>query len=117
MKRKRMRKSAGSTLIEVVVAIAILGIVTVPVCQSLVMAHEINSRTDELMAQQLLVTGKVEELMANGVSLGVEYSTDNVTVNVAKDDGSAAYRVTVSTADVSVETYIRPAQTESGAGS
>lgn len=109
MKRKRMRKSAGSTLIEVVVAIAILGIVTVPVCQSLVMAHEINSRTDELMAQQLLVTGKVEELMANGVSVGEYTTADGVYVKAEAVTGSDAYRVTVSTADVSVETYIRPA--------
>lgn len=107
MKRKRMRKSAGSTLIEVVVAIAILGIVTVPVCQSLVMAHEINSRTDELMEQQLLVTGKVEELMANGVSLGTS-EENGVKVVVEEVTDSAAYHVTVSTADVSVETYIRP---------
>ena len=65
MKRKG---SGGFSLIETLVAIAILGMVVVPTCTALVMAIRVNEKTDQLLQAQLAVSSAVETLMAEGIS-------------------------------------------------
>ena len=64
---KRNKWNAGYTLIEVLVAISILGIIVVPVCQNLLMALRVNERTEDLIEAQLAVSSAVEILMAEGI--------------------------------------------------
>ena len=64
MKRKG---NGGFSLIETLVAIAVLGIVVVPTCTSLVTSHKLNYKTDEMLHAQLAVSSAVEKLMAEGI--------------------------------------------------
>lgn len=120
-------RRAGSSLIEVVVSIAILGLVVVPLCSSIVLAHRVNARTEALMQDQLAVSAAVERLMAQGVDVstsgwsqqGDTYSSiteDGVGISakLAKYDESGVdiqpetcYDVTVSRGEVSIDTVVR----------
>lgn len=64
---KRNKWNAGYTLIEVLVAISILGIIVSPVCANLVMSLRVNNKTDEMLQAQLAVSSAVETLMAEGI--------------------------------------------------
>lgn len=95
MKKRFQNCKAGSTLVEVVVAITILGLVCAPICSSLVLAARVNARSEQVMAAQLSVSSAVERLMAEGVTAvetkdSKKYVTqpkfDNITVEVADDD-------------------------------
>ena len=53
---------------EVVLAITILGLVSAPICSSLVLAARVNARSREVMTAQMNVSSAVERLMAEGVT-------------------------------------------------
>lgn len=118
MKRAKCNGREGFSLIEVVVAITLLGLVTAPVGASLILAQRINLRSEALMQDQLAVTSAVETLMAEGIAGESEnYASgrfQGVTVKTAKE--GASYKVTASGGSVSIDTYIRPADTEEGGG-
>lgn len=112
MKRKPNRKkNAGFSLIEIVVAIAVLGLVTVPACSGLVLAHRINAKSEALMEDRLAVTQAVETLMASGITSTAETDwaalASQLGVKIEISYSSAYSEVTVSRGDVSVSTYIR----------
>lgn len=104
---KQENRIAGSSLIEVVVAITVLGLVTVPIMGSLVLAHRLNAKSEQLMADQLAVTMEVETLM----STGVDEATTGITSEGVKIIVGAAtnqvHPVTVERGDVVVSTQIR----------
>lgn len=110
---RRKSGKGGFSLIEVVVAIALLGLLVGPICGGLVLSFRLNARSEELMQAQLAVSTAVETLMSEGVSgTYTNNSTlfEDVTVTTAKESGQPYYTVTVtSTAvdSVSVTTYIR----------
>lgn len=129
MKRK---SEAGFSLVEVLVAIALLGIVVIPTCSALVMSFRMNAKTDEMMQAQLAVSSAVETLMAEGITHPsdkydmVEYNNKQVdrfpevTVKTTAVDDKPYYTVEVASEDglVSVTTTIRaeePAPTEPAA--
>lgn len=69
MKQLLLQKGkAGSTLVEVVVAIAILGLVTAPICSNMMVSARLNAKSRAMMAAQLQVSSAVEQLMAEGVT-------------------------------------------------
>lgn len=124
------RGTAGFSLVEVLTAITVLGLMLAPIGASLVLSHRLNARSQQLMEDQLAVANAVETLMAKGINQGdidnsgfyqkgqwepVEIKACQGSVN---ENGSekqiAAYRVTVKSGDVEVETYIRPAVKETG---
>ena len=57
----------GFSLVEILVAIAILASFVIPICSSMILASEMNHRTDALMQAQLAVSSAVETLMAEGI--------------------------------------------------
>lgn len=64
-----MRKhNAGFSLVEVLVAIVLLGAMVVPICTSLVTSIRVNEKTDAMLQAQLDVSSAVEHLMATGVT-------------------------------------------------
>ena len=67
MKQLMKKGNAGSTLIEVVIAIAILGLVSAPICSGLMVAARINARSRAIQTAQMQVSSAVEYLMANGI--------------------------------------------------
>lgn len=114
--------AAGFSLLEVIVAIAILGLVVVPVCSGLLVSARINQRSESLLQAQMDVTTAVETLMAERINTskltpvgdGGEYTTDRfpgVTVTAEKAaDGT--FTVTVASTreeSVVVTTTIRAA--------
>lgn len=123
MKRENKKQTAGFSLIEVVVAIAILGMVTIPLGGGLVLSHRLNARSEQMIQARLDVSNVVEALMAEGITAGASYTDrfPDVTVTVTDPEtGEEAYQVTVKSTSVdtvSVVTYIRPASADaSGTG-
>lgn len=125
------RNNAGFSLVEIVAAIAILGIFFGTACTSLVLGLRMNEKTDAKLQAQLAVSSAVETLMAEGITGGVNVNTttDNagnvidrfpeVTVSVETvPDGPGEgaplpyFKVTVTSdkvEEVTVTTYIREA--------
>lgn len=123
MKRKH---NGGYSLIEVLIAMAVLGIITIPTTSALLTAHRMNVKAEQMLEAQLDVSSAVETLMAEGVSQeltdytndtqypGVKITTKKYTETM--DNGTVIthpyYEVTVTSNmekmdSVFVETYIR----------
>ena len=109
MKPKRSLRSAGFTMVEIIVAIAILGLAIAPLCTSLVLALRLNAKTDQQLRAELAVTSAVEELMSTGI-------TDSLTakdgVKIDKVLHTGYYEVTVTSEEdetVFIRTFIRSA--------
>ena len=112
-------RNGGYSLIEILLAIVLLGAIMVPTCTSLVMSIIINDRTDEMMQAQLAVSSAVETLMAEGINTdSVTYVKDTFGVEVTSpaDTEAIGYEITVtksveiegeSRVLASVTTYIR----------
>ena len=118
MEKTGKQRTAGFTLVEIIVAIAIMGLVSAPICASLVLAGRINARSQAVMEAQLDVRAAVETLMKDGVTEARDAYRQSdfpyVTIKTEKADaGNAYYKVTVSDDPtnplVTVDTYIHAA--------
>lgn len=115
MKKIGKERTAGFSLLEVVVAIAIIGLISAPICSSLILAGRINAHSQAVMEAHLNVRTAVETLMKDGVTeANPAYRKSdfpNVTVKTEQVDGKPYYHVTVSDKPteplVTVETYVR----------
>ena len=114
MKKIGKERTAGFSLLEVVVAIAIIGLISAPICSSLILAGRINAHSQVVMEAHLNVRTAVETLMQDGVTQPSDnYRADEfpkVTIKTVKDGDKPYYRVTVSdkpTKLVTVKTYVR----------
>lgn len=114
MKKIGKERTAGFSLLEVVVAIAIIGLISAPICSSLILAGRINAHSQAVMEAHLNVRTAVETLMKDGVTkTDTAYRKNdfpNVTIETEKADDKPYYRVTVSdkpTKLVTVKTYVR----------
>lgn len=121
MKKIGKERTAGFSLLEVVVAIAIIGLISAPICSSLILAGRINAHSQAVMEAHLNVRTAVETLMKDGVTeKSDEYHKDefpNVTIKTEEVEGKPYYRVTVSdkpTKLVTVKTYVRAVSPEGG---
>ena len=112
MKKKRVKGKEGVTLVEVLVAITVLGIVTAALGGSLVVSNRINSRSEQIIKDRLAVSSAVETLMAEGIHDTTDTTSDDgLEVSIETTRDPTCYKVTVKSTDgeVSVETYICPA--------
>lgn len=118
MKKIGKERTAGFSLLEVVVAIAIIGLISAPICSSLILAGRINAHSQAVMEAHLNVRTAVETLMKDGVTMkgGVmtKPSADdfpNVKIIPVEVEGKPYYRVTVKDNHteplVTVVTYVR----------
>lgn len=121
MKKIGKERTAGFSLLEVVVAIAIIGLISAPICTSLILAGRINAHSQVVMEAHLNVRTAVETLMKNGVTEASDnYHAEafpNVTVKTVKDSKKPYYHVTVSdkpTKLVTVDTYVRAVSPKGG---
>ena len=124
MKKIGKERTAGFTLLEVVVAIAILGLVSAPICSSLILAGRINAHSQAVMEAHLNVRTAVEILMQDGVTAeNPTYRADefpDVTIKTEKVVDKPYYHVTVSDKHtepplVTVETDVRAVSEGGGA--
>ena len=121
MKKIGKERTAGFSLLEVVVAIAIIGLISAPICTSLILAGRINAHSQAVMEAHLNVRTAVETLMKDGVTAESdkyrERDFPNVTIETKKE-GKPYYRVTVKDNHteplVKVETDIRAVPPEGG---
>lgn len=89
MRQRRHNRTAGFSLIEVVVGIALLGLVTAPVCASLVLSVRLNSHSQALMNARLQASGVVETLLAEGVNVDATVGEgENKSLVWGEDSGS-----------------------------
>lgn len=121
MKRKN---EAGFSMIEILAAMALLAVIIIPVCTSLVLSLRINAKADAVMQARFAVSSAVEELMAKGYSdENADAVTDKYDVNITVtetvsepdgepgDDTILYYNVIVSCEDLATaDTFIRPAE-------
>ena len=123
MKRKNRNHTAGFSLIEVIVGIAVLGLVTVPVCAGLVLSLRLNESSRDLMAAQLQASAAVETLMAEGIDTENEFTrnaddpekfskeVNGAQVTIVSREGGAYYDVSVvsmvGSKTVTIATHIR----------
>lgn len=122
MKKIGKERTAGFSLLEVVVAIAIIGLISAPICSSLILAGRINAHSQAVMEAHLNVRTAVETLMKDGVTAESdkyrESDFPNVTVKTEKDGDNPYYHVTVSDKPteplVTVKTYVRAVSPEGG---
>ena len=114
-------RNGGYSLVEILLAIVLLGAIMVPTCTSLVMSIKINDRTDEMMQAQFAVSSAVEILMAEGITEandddygwflpeGESQQVDRfpeVAIKTEKVEGEPYYKVTV-TKSVEIENKTR----------
>lgn len=93
MKRK---SNGGFSLVEIVVAMAILVSIVAPVCSSMLVSVRINAKAETVLKAKLAVSSAVEELMATGIPANTpEYTSvdDHVTVKVTPESGEPYYNV------------------------
>lgn len=64
-----MKRNAGFTLVEVLVAIVLLGALVIPVSSGMIMTLRMNEKTEEMMQAQLAVSSAVETMMAKGITV------------------------------------------------
>lgn len=67
MKQCADNRNGGFSLIEVIVGIAVLGLVTIPLCASLVLSVRMNHHSRDVMHARLAASGVVETLMESGI--------------------------------------------------
>lgn len=99
------KHNAGFSLIEILVAIVLLGAIVVPTCTSLVMSVRMNARTEEMLQAQLAVSSAVEILMAEGIDPdrvrteadAKDYDWIEVNINGVKDWADQLPEVSVKT--------------------
>lgn len=122
MKKIGKERTAGFSLLEVVVAIAIIGLISAPICSSLILAGRINAHSQAVMEAHLNVRTAVETLMKDGVTeANPAYRKSdfpNVTIKTEKDGENPYYHVTVKDNHtdplVTVKTYVRAVSPEGG---
>lgn len=108
---KKFRERCGAALLEVLISIAMMGLLMVPISSGILMSLHINEKSDEILQARLAVSSAVETIMAVGVE---NYTaSDDLTVTpqaVTNDAGVIYWNVNVSHTeyeDISVDVYIR----------
>lgn len=123
MKKIGKERTAGFSLLEVVVAIAIIGLISAPICTSLILAGRINAHSQAVMEAHLNVRTAVETMMKDGMTeASAAYYAEkfpNMKIEPEKVKGKPYYRVTVKDKPtdplVTVETYVRAVPEGGGA--
>jgi prepilin-type N-terminal cleavage/methylation domain-containing protein len=121
MKKIGKERTAGFSLLEVVVAIAIIGLISAPICSSLILAGRINAHSQAVMEAHLNVRTAVETLMKDGITEASddyrpgEFRNVKITTEHSSDP---YYHVTVKDNHteplVTVETYVRAVSPKGG---
>lgn len=77
------KRNGGFSLVEVLVAIVLLGATIVPISTALVTSIKINDKTESMLQAQLDVSSAVEHLMAEGIT--DEFFTNLIDTDAIED--------------------------------
>lgn len=83
---RHSKHNGGFSLIEILVAIVLLGLIVVPITSSLLVSHRINAKTEQLLQAQLAVSSAAEILHNGGgesSTLPVTYEWNGNNVRIA----------------------------------
>ena len=107
------KNNGGFSLVEILVAMAILASVVIPVCSSMVLSVRVNGKAEAMMKARLAVSSAVETLMAEGAEKEKNYESDFPGVKITVTDADETYYYNVVVEDeaklVTVTTVIRAA--------
>ena len=116
MKKKH---NEGFSLVEVLIAIVILGIFVVPTCSALVMTFQMNQKTAQMVKAQQAVSSAVEELKAKGITSVADLNKYPGVKVIEQTKTGLYYTITIaseSEESVVVKTVIRDADAIKKAG-
>jgi Tfp pilus assembly protein PilW len=103
----KKRNIEGSSLLEIIIAIAVLAAVVIPVCSSLVLSHKVNAKTQQMLQAQLEVSAAAEALTARGIpSIIVETTPegeDYIPVENIEEDVPEAETPSAETESANIE--------------
>ena len=95
---RHSKHNGGFSLIEILVAMVLLGLIVVPITSSLLVSHRINAKTEQLLQAQLAVSSAAEILHNGGTKSEAETTGATVVLN--------GYDATITCGEVVVQTYI-----------
>ncbi len=111
---KKFKERCGAALLEVLISIAILGLLTVPISSGIMMSLHINAKSDDIMQAKLAVSSAVETIMAEGVEPYLSDDKRNSFPDVVIPEGveleDGYWTLTVQSKyfdDISVKMHIR----------
>lgn len=108
---KKFKERCGAALLEVLVSIAMMGLLMVPISSGILMSLHINEKSDDIMQARLAVSSAVETIMAVGVGDYTKPENLEVYANaISNEKGVIYWNVKVKHKvyeDVSVDVYIR----------
>ena len=121
----KVKNNAGFSLVEVVVAMAILASVIIPVCTGMMVSVRVNAKAEAMLKAKIAVSSAVETLMAQGITHesddyaipGIQEGEQTVEVKTFLEEGVTTYYNVVvkdQAGLVSVETSIRAVQEVGG---
>jgi prepilin-type N-terminal cleavage/methylation domain-containing protein len=100
--------NGGFSLVEMLVAIVILGLITIPMTSGMVVAMKTIARSEKMMDAQLAVSSAVEKLMATGISEPIDKEENGLKIFAEKENEEDPYYVVIVSHDsVEVRTHIR----------
>lgn len=69
---RKLKERCGAALLEVLVSIAILGLLALPISSGIMVSLHINEQSSEMMKARLAVSSAAEIIMATGISSAEE---------------------------------------------
>ena len=63
----KKQNNGGFSLVEVLLAMAILAAIVIPVCTGIVLSVQVNTRANDILRTRVAVSSAVETLMAQGI--------------------------------------------------
>jgi len=106
----KLKENGGFSLVEVMVAMVILGLITVPVLSGMLVAMKAMAASEEMMHSQLAVSSAVETMMESGISGAAAPEMEGVEIQIEEVSGKPYYNVTVTSTEhsgIQVKTVIR----------
>ena len=96
---KKFKGRCGAALLEVIVSIAILGLLAVPISSGIMVSLRINEQSSEIMKARLAVSSAAETIMATGIESVDEANSLNLPqvdiVNVTPPHGRGYWELTI----------------------
>lgn len=86
---KKFKERCGAALLEVLISIAMLGLLMVPISSGILLSLHINEKSDDIMQARLAVSSAVETIMATGIESADAVQSMDLP-DVVIDDGITA---------------------------
>ena len=86
---KKFKERCGAALLEVLISIAMLGLLMVPISSGILLSLHINEKSDDIMQARLAVSSAVETIMATGIESADALQSMDLP-DVVIDDGITA---------------------------